>query len=144
MMLGKWLGRIVSYSYFIYLLIFSAFLLREIGDFLTTQILPNTPIQFIHIIFFSIVIMATRLGLETFVRANEILFPWIIGLFLILVLSDTPQIRIENIQPILENGIKPVLKGVYPTLGLPYLELNVFLMIFPYMNKIGKLKNLSF
>lgn len=140
LILGKWLGRIVSYSYFIYLLIFSAQLLREIGDFLTTQILPHTPIESIHIIFLIIVMMATRLGLETFVRANEIFFPWIIGLFLILVLSVTPQIKIENLQPIFENGIKPILKGVYPTLSLPYLELSVFLMIFPYVNKTEKIK----
>ncbi|MEW9669860.1 endospore germination permease [Ammoniphilus sp. 3BR4] len=133
--LGKWLGKIVSFLFFIYFFLHAAGLLRAIGDFMTTQILPETPIQAIHIIFFMIVVMGVRLGLETFARASEILLPWVLFLFFILVLSIAPQIELQKIQPILEEGIKPVMAGTFQVLGLPYLQLVMLLMIFPYVNR---------
>lgn len=74
--LGKWLGKTVSLLFFTFFFILAALILRNIGDFLTAQVMPETPIQFIHIMFLSIVIMGTRLGLEPLARAGEILIPW--------------------------------------------------------------------
>lgn len=132
---GKWLGKMVSLLFFSYFFILAALLLREIGDFMTTQIMPQTPIQSIHIIFLGIVIMATRLGLEPMTRASEILFPWVILLFLFLVFFLTPQMEFTKMQPVLAEGIKPVLRATFTFLGLPFLELVVFLMIYPYVNR---------
>lgn len=140
-LLGKWLGKLIAFSYLTYFFLLAALLLREIGDFMTTQILPKTPIQAILIIFLLLVIMGARLGLETTARAAEILFPWIIFLFLIMVISITPQIEWTNLKPFLENGLEPVWQGVYSTIGLPYLELVAFLMVIPYVhtkNNLGK------
>jgi spore germination protein KB len=136
--LGRWLGKMVSLFFISYFFILSAFLLREIGDFMTTQIMPETPIQAIHILFLSIVIMGARLGLETLTRASEILLPWVIMLFLFLVIFLFPQFETTKIQPILAEGVKPVLRSTFTFLGLPFLELVVFLMIFPYVNRTKK------
>jgi spore germination protein KB len=133
--LGKWIGKAISLLFFTFPFLLTALVLRNIGDFMTTQIMPETPIQAIHIIFLIIVIMGTRLGLETLARTGEILFPWFIGLFLLLVIFISPQIELEKIQPFLEDGMKPVLRGALPFIGFPFLELVIFLMIFPYVNK---------
>ncbi|WCK54544.1 endospore germination permease [Aneurinibacillus sp. Ricciae_BoGa-3] len=135
---GKWIGKVVSLSFLLYFFILAFSLLREIGDFMTTQILPKTPIEFIFMTFLGIVIMGTRLGLETQARAAEIFFPWIFLLFLIMVVSMLPEIHVENMQPMLEGGIKPVIWATYRNLGLPYLEQVVFLMVFPYVHRIEK------
>ncbi|CAM4320397.1 spore germination protein [Paenibacillus alkaliterrae] len=133
--LGKWAGKIVSLLFVSYFFILAALLLREIGDFMTTQIMPETPIQSIHIIFIGVVLMGTRLGLEPLTRASEIFFPWIIGLLFFLVMALTTEIDFQRMEPILGEGIKPIMRGAFPFLGLPFLELVVFLMIFPYVNK---------
>lgn len=133
--LGKWVGKTVSLLFVSYFFILAALLLREIGDFMTTQIIPETPIQSIHIIFLGIVIMGTRIGLEPLSRASEIFFPWIIGLLFFLMIALTPEIDFRKMEPILEEGMKPVLRATFPFLGLPFLELVVFLMIFPYVNR---------
>ncbi|MCF6094968.1 spore germination protein [Microaerobacter geothermalis] len=138
MILGKWLGKTVSLLFISYFFILASLLLREIGDFLTTQIMPETPIQAIQIIFAMIVMMGARLGLETITRSAEILFPWVIGLFLLLTFFVSPQLEFLKIQPVLEGGFKPILKAAFPFLGLPFLELVVFLMIFPYVDNIKK------
>lgn len=133
--LGTWLGKVVALLFLSYFFILAALLLREIGDFMTTQIMPETPIQAIHIIFLIIVIMGARLGLEVLTRAAEIFLPWVIMLFIFLVIFLFPQIEFTKVQPMLEEGLKPVLRATFTFLGLPFLELVVFLMIFPYVNK---------
>ncbi|MFD1036921.1 endospore germination permease [Virgibacillus byunsanensis] len=136
--LGKWLGKGVSLLFLSYFFILASFLLREIGDFVTTQIMPETPIESILILFLFVVMLGTRLGLEPVTRSAEIFFPWIVGLFIMLIVLLSPEIDIQKIQPVMENGLKPVLRATFPFLGLPFLELIVFLMIIPYVNKSQK------
>jgi len=141
-LLGKWLGKTVSLLFLAGLPFMIATLtLRNIGDFLTTQVIPETPIQAIHIMIIAVVIMGVRLGLEPLARAAELFFPWIVLLFIILVICVAPQIKFENILPVLEKGMKPVLQGIIPFFSFPFLEPVIFLMIFPYVNRkerVGK------
>ncbi|GGM24365.1 germination protein [Paraliobacillus quinghaiensis] len=139
--LGKWLGKLVALSFLSYFFILASVLLREIGDFVTTQIMLDTPIEAILILFAVVVMIGVRLGLETYSRATEIFFPWVFILFTLLITFSAPEIDITKVQPLLGNGFKPVLQATFPFLGLPFLELVVFLMILPYVknqNKAGK------
>jgi spore germination protein KB len=138
--LGKWLGKIVSLLFFTYVFILASLLLRNIGDFLITQILPETPIQAINILFLGIVILGTRLRIEVLGRTAEIFFPWVILFFFILVVSVSPQIKWENIQPMFEGGIKPIMRGAIPFVGTLFMQLVVFLMITPYVDRTEKVK----
>jgi spore germination protein KB len=133
--LGKWIGKAISLLFFGFSFTLAALVLRNIGDFMTTKIMPETPIESLHIIFLLIVIIGTRLGLEVLARSAEILFPWFIILFLLLVFLLFPEIKFKNIQPILEEGIKPILRSAIPFIEFPFLELVIFLMIFPYVNR---------
>ena len=128
--LGKWIGKAVSLSFFSFSFLLSALVLRNIGEFMVTQILTGTPIQFLHIVFLFIVIFGARLGLETLARTAEIFFPWVIMLFILLVFFLFPQIEVTKMQPIFEGGIKPILRA-----ALPFIELIIFMMIFPYVNQ---------
>jgi len=133
--LGKWIGKAVSLLFFTFIFFLAAFVLRNIGDFITTQIMPETPIQSIHILFLIVVMMGTRLGIEPLARSAEILFPWFIVLFLLLVIFVSPQMELQKIQPVLEEGVTPVLKASLPFISFPFLELIIFLMILPYVNR---------
>jgi spore germination protein KB len=139
--LGKWLGKTISVLYFTFFFIICAFLVRIIGDFITTQIMPQTPIQAIIIIFLSIVIMGIRHGLEVFSRSSEILMPLVIFLLFIVVLTTAPQIDFKKIQPIFEADIKTLLRANVVHIGVLFLELIVFLTIFPYVNDPKKTGN---
>lgn len=128
---GKWIGTLISAVYFIYFLLLSSLLVREIGDFLTTYFLVNTPIQAIHIIYLLIVVWGIRIGLEALTRAAEIFFPWLILLFFMLIVCLLPNMQLERILPVFDGGIKPIIRAVIPFLGLPFLELVTFLMVLP-------------
>ncbi|WP_077212577.1 GerAB/ArcD/ProY family transporter [Bacillus dakarensis] len=138
--LGKWIGNMVSILFLSYFYYLSSGLVREIGDFLTTQVLVETPIQMIMIMFLLISLFGVRLGLEVICRTAVIFFPWIVGFLLMWFLFLIPEIKLVHIQPIFEGGIVPIIQGSYHSLGLPFLELAIFLMISPYVTEKESVK----
>lgn len=135
---GKWIGKGVSLLFLTLPLVLSILLLWNIGDFMITEILPDTPIQAIFIMFIYVVIYGVRKGLEVLARSSEIFFPWIIGLAIIMIVLLIPQFDLKNIFPIyIEGGIKPILAGTYQMVGFPFLEMVIFLMILPHRNQDG-------
>lgn len=137
--LGKWIGSIVALMFLAYPLFSIAAYLREVGDFMVTDMMPETPVQAILILGISIIAMATSLGIEVIARTAEIFFPWVIVLFLIFVVFLLPLIEIDNLKPILENGFKPVLSGSLSFTAFTFMELVIFLMIFPNVNHANKI-----
>jgi len=134
--MGKWLGRMIALLFFVSFPFLIAILsLRNLGDFMTTQILQDTPIQAIHIIFMIVIIMGVRLGLEPFARAVEIFFPLVIVILLILVVLISPQVKFENVQPLLEEGFKPVLKSALTFIAYPLLEPIILIILFPFIKR---------
>lgn len=136
---GKWIGTILSLMTLLYFLIVTVGSMREIGDFVTSEILPGTPIPYTLILFIFIVIMATRLGIEVIARAGEIFTPMVVILFLILTVAIVPQMEIVRVLPILEDGIKPVLRGSISITAYTFLEPVVFLMFLPYIDQQKKI-----
>lgn len=140
-LLGKWLGKTVFLLFALFLFINCSTIVWFVGDFVTTQIMPETPIQFTNILFVAVIVMGTRLGLETFARAGEILFPWVIGLFILLVIFTSKDIKFENVQPVFEYGMKPILRGSLLYVSYSSLTLIVLMMIFPtYVNNLKEAK----
>jgi spore germination protein KB len=132
---GLVIGKILTCIFSFYCLILASLIVRGIGDFMTTQIMPETPIEIIMALFLLIIIMAQKYGVEVFSRTAEIFFPWIITLFLLGVLMILPDIDVTKILPILDEGIKPILKGTYSYLGFPYFECVLLLMFVPNWNQ---------
>ncbi|WP_411502561.1 GerAB/ArcD/ProY family transporter [Brevibacillus centrosporus] len=136
LLLGKWLGKgvmllfILAFPYLI-----ASLTLNNIGDFLTTQMMPETPIEAIYVVVMIVVVAGARLGLETMARSSEIFFPWVLLLFGILVLFVVPNAKLENILPVLENGVGPVIRAALPFAGFPFMEGVTVLMIYPMVNR---------
>ncbi|MEH7180003.1 GerAB/ArcD/ProY family transporter [Neobacillus vireti] len=138
--LGKWFGKLASVLYLIYVLIIISGGYRAIGDFFTTQIMIETPIQVIIILIVLTSVIGVRLGLEVICRTALIFFPWVILLLSMLFLLLIPQLKFENIQPIFGEGIKPIISGSYHHLGIPYLQLLILLMVSPFVAEKSDIK----
>ncbi|MDQ1003414.1 spore germination protein KB [Neobacillus niacini] len=138
--LGKWLGKLAAVPYLFYVFHITSGGYRGIGDFFTTHVLVETPTEVIMILIVLTSIIGVRLGLEVICRTAVIFFPWIVLLLLMLFLFLIPQIKLENIQPIFGEGIKPIISGSYHHLGLPYLQLHILLMIAPFVTEKAEMK----
>ncbi|KKI88445.1 hypothetical protein WQ54_31480 [Bacillus sp. SA1-12] len=133
--LGKWIGKLVNLAFFFNFYMISAFVLRDVGDFVTTLLMPETPIQAILILFIVVVIMGIRLGLETLARAAEIIYPLLIIMIFILLIALTPEIKFTNIQPLFKSDVKTIVRASLPFIAVPFFQISVFLMIIPYVHK---------
>jgi spore germination protein KB len=136
--LGKWVGTAVALFYLVFFLLASSTYLREIEDFMCTQIYEKTPGGVIRFMAIFLLVYGLRLGLETLGRAAQLLFPlfsfFLIGLLLLL----TPDVKLERIYPILNTPIPDMLHTLMYGVFYPFGELCVFLMVYPYTQKNSK------
>ena len=135
---------LLSLGYVIYFLHATTRAIRTFGEMITTAILPNTPIE---VITFSIVLVMAYilyLGIEVLARVSEIFTPYTVLFFILLLIFLLPNIQFHNLQPILGDGIKPILKSMFPPMLLfPFGELIVFTVILTSVNKLRKGKKVS-
>ncbi|MCC3376852.1 endospore germination permease [Cohnella sp. REN36] len=129
--LGKVVGKAVTLAFVFYAFIGSTTVLYYVGNFFTTQIMPETPIQFINGLFAVIVVMGVRMGAEALARSAEIILPWFIGLFFVLILSLSPDLKIEQFQPVMEARPNEIIGAALSFAGTASLPLVFLFMLFP-------------
>ncbi|MDF2714579.1 MAG: gerKB [Paenibacillus sp.] len=127
---GSWLGAAVGLALVAYFFIDSGIILWEVGDFMVTHIMPETPILSFLILFMLVVVMGYRLGVGTFGRAADILFFFVVVLFLTLVVLLTPEMKMERMKPLFEPGPKPIAQGALLLTGY-YFESVIIFMLLP-------------
>ncbi|MGG3798365.1 GerAB/ArcD/ProY family transporter [Metabacillus fastidiosus] len=132
--LGKFLGKIVSLLLVLFFLFVTSLVLINLGDFLITSIMSETPTISIYILYSFLILMGTRLGIETIARSGEILFWLFIFLFSIFAITVSFEIEFRNIQPMFTQGIKPLIRSTIQFEHNPFLQLIIFLMIVPCLN----------
>ncbi|MET3290840.1 UNVERIFIED_CONTAM: spore germination protein KB [Brevibacillus sp. OAP136] len=133
-LLGKWLGKLISVIFILFIFIDTILMLYEIGDFLLTQFIPRTPIQAIIIIFLCITMQGTRVGVGPLVRASEIFIPWATILLIILGVALLPQINVDRLFPIFEHGLSTLWKSNAQQIGF-MSEFAILLMIFANIDR---------
>jgi len=129
---GKWLGKILGGSFLFYIFVDLLLMIYEMGSFMVTIIITETPIEYVIIAFLLVVIIGGRLGLETIVRSAQVLFPWFIGLYLLLIFSNLSNATFENLQPLFERGAYLIIKGNFSIISYT-LETVILLFLFPYI-----------
>ncbi|WP_162341885.1 GerAB/ArcD/ProY family transporter [Paenibacillus paridis] len=130
---GKWAGNVLGICFVLFFYLLAALMVGDLGYFLTTQNLPETPIEVLQIMFVVIIVFAVRAGLVVYSRAAQVFFPILICFFCLLILPILPKISINNFEPMLEYGFMPVVKAGFSFSGLQ--EMIVLLMLYPYVKK---------
>ncbi|MEH7307198.1 GerAB/ArcD/ProY family transporter, partial [Neobacillus drentensis] len=140
---GKWLGRFIGVLYITYFIYLASRVLRDFGELLTTTIYNSTPLFVINSLMIITIIYGLHKGFEVLARVGEIFFgivyfTAILGMLLIVF---SGLIHLGNLKPILENGLKPVLKTfLRETITFPFGEMVVFTMLLPFLNDKKKAK----
>ncbi len=128
---GKWIGTIVAINFVFTCLDNSCGIIYSVTDFLTTQAIPETPQYVISLFFTTAVVIAVLYGIETIARASELFLLFTSVLILISMILVLPNAKPENLQPVFEKGIIPVLKGTTFLLSAYTFPLISLLMIYP-------------
>lgn len=130
--LGKWLGPLCSFFFSVNAILLSAAsLLFYLGDFIATQIMTDTPMTVIHLLFALVVVMGLRMGIGTMGRAAEVLFPVFAGLFAVMILLLAPDIQPHYLQPAFTSGAKGIARAAIDYMSFSGLPFIYFLMLYP-------------
>jgi len=136
---GKVIGKLLGAVYVWYFAYVASRVLRDFGDLLLTVSLDNTPLSIVNGFMLLVVMYASYLGIQAIAKSAEILvvviaFYFISG-FILVFFSDV--LHPENLQPVFEHGIQPIIKSVFPTMfTFPFGEMVVFLMILPLLTNL--------
>ena len=135
---------VLSLGYVIYFLHATARVTRTFGEMITTAILPNTPIEVITLSIVLVVAYILYLGIEVLARVSEIFTPYTVLFLMLVLIFLIPNIDFQQMQPILGDGMKPIIKSMSPPmLTFPFGELIVFSVILSSVNKLKKGKKIS-
>lgn len=135
--LGKWLGGAVAAAYVLYFAYQSVRNVREFGDWMIMYLLPDTPLAFITFTLMLVSAFAVYKGPEVFFRLALLITPGILIMYALLFgpIYFSRLFRPEELQPVLEHGLRPVLEAVLPVISFPFGEMVLFLMFWKYTNR---------
>lgn len=106
--LGRWIGKILGFLYFLIFLLVCSYTVRLFVDFAETNVLPGTPIS-VHVMLLVILgYTAIKAGFENFTRVCEIVV--VVGLgfsVLVLGLVFIQQVDFSHLLPLFYIKPKP-------------------------------------
>src|SRR3954454_6070673 len=133
--------------YSVYFFFLSCRVIRDFAELISSAILPVTPIEVITLTFMLVIAYIVYLGLEVLGRVTEIFTPYLLGLIILLAifLVVSGAIELHNLEPVLGDGWKPVIKTIFPSLiSFPFGELVVFTVILSSVTEFKKSKKVLF
>ncbi len=134
---GSFAGKFVLLLYALWFVYEAMRNLRDFGDLTLLTILPRGPISLIMLIMLTLSIYAIYKGIEVFFRFAEFIVAGVLVFYIILLIMQfiSGVVYWDNLLPILENGIQPILKESMTTVWFPFGQMVIFLMFWSYLNE---------
>lgn len=134
---GKPIGWLLSLFLTVFFLVLAGFEVRILYELVATFLLERTPIEVVIIAFLCAGTYLIAGGINPMVRIFELYFPPAIIIFLIIFLLGFQRFELDNLRPVLGQGVTPVLKGI-PTTFLFYTGFEIMLVITAFMEEPRK------
>ena len=109
--LGKVLGKLVALVFALFFLIMGSIILKTLTDFLTTVIMPETPMLAFSIIFLLVSTYAVNAGLEVLGRLSEIIGPVMLISLISVLLFNLESIEVARLQPAFQHSPLEIVKA---------------------------------
>lgn len=132
---GKVLGKIVSMLYVLFFFSLLFLNTREVGDFITGYIMPETPQYAITIMFLFVCAYTAKKGIRALARCASFFVLLIVSIKVISTLLLIPQMNFSNFAPAFVQPFMNYVQAIHTATILPYSEVMVFLMIFPFVDE---------
>lgn len=135
---GKLLGKMIILLYTWFSLHLGAQILIGFASFIKNIALIETPVLVILIVQGFLCIYFVKAGVEVKGRYSEFIAPMIILFILFLSLISIKEYKINNLTPILYEGLAPVFQATFSVFTNPYSELFLVTLIITMDKKKNK------
>ncbi|WP_167568977.1 GerAB/ArcD/ProY family transporter [Brevibacillus migulae] len=129
---GKLIGSVLTICFVIYCLLVATYELRMNAEVVRHYLLQRTPIEFTTFCFMLISVYLVLGGLNPIVRLLELLLPVTTIVLFVVMLLGYRNFELENLRPLLSEGISPVLKGLHST-ATPFIGFETILFFTAFM-----------
>ncbi|MCU6708760.1 spore germination protein [Paenibacillus sp. J5C_2022] len=133
--LGKWITLLLLIPFVTVMFWHVAGIVIEIGYFFKSTMLKETPTYAVNALFFIMIALTARAGIEVMARMAAFLLLLMFGFVILVLVLVSNLYHFEYLLPVMPDGIRPILHASYISYGFPYAELVVFAMILPYVRK---------
>jgi len=132
-----WFGKGIALLYWVVYIHACSFVIRYFADIVNSVFLPETPPVVVMGGMVLVCAAAVRGGLEVIARCTQILTMPAFAILAVLAVLSATEWEVENLFPILEHGIGPVVRGaVNPSIWYSKYFLASFLL--PYVKEQDK------
>lgn len=109
---GKYLGTGINIIIYLLLFVVGIVLLYNVSNFAISQFLSDTPLLIFMILFGLVVIYNVNRGIKNIARVGFIFLVIVVLFNIITFLGTIPIFDMDNLKPVLEDGInKPIMGG---------------------------------
>ncbi|MFD0959407.1 GerAB/ArcD/ProY family transporter [Paenibacillus chungangensis] len=135
--LGRWLGGALAFIHAIWLACQSMRNVRDVGEMTYMVLLDQTPRSVTMLLILLVAGYTASKGIEVFVRVAQLLMPIVFISYGIVIslLFASGLVRLDRLQPVLENGFGPVLTAVPDLVAFPFGQMVVLLVIWRYVKE---------
>ncbi len=132
-LIGKPLALLLGLLMLTYQIHMAAAIVMDIAMFLKSSMMRDTEYTFFIILIFLAVSMTIRVGIGKFAGMFGLLILSVMVFVVINTSLAIPGYDLHLLLPVFDEGVKPLLHGIYFIYGFPYGEIALFSMIFPYV-----------
>ncbi|MGG3470188.1 GerAB/ArcD/ProY family transporter [Neobacillus pocheonensis] len=144
---GRWISKILGFIYYLYFIYIAGRVLKDFSFFVGQVLFHNIPFVVISFTLLLVVSYSCYLGIEATARSSVILCAFT-GVFILILMFFgylSPYFEFNHLTPLFRTSWKHIFSSVFPTgLTVPYGELIVFTMFFPYANDKKALRKYGF
>ncbi|MEY8000117.1 GerAB/ArcD/ProY family transporter [Clostridium sp. Mt-5] len=141
---GKFIGNILSIIYITFFSYISIRVFRDLLELTASFALRHTSKLIFGLVFMIPIIYAVYTGIENISSLIQFYFIILLtiklGSFFLILLSSDDMFKLQNLKPVLDNGILNVLKNSWQLITFPYGETIVFTMLYPFVLQKNKIK----
>lgn len=131
---GKWIGRLLSLVFSGYFLFQAGYQSRIMAEVIHMHLLTNTPKSVLMIVFMAVGTYLVVGGVNALARFCEFVSPITLLLVLVVLLLALSNVEIDNLRPVLVDGVMPIAKGIM-SVALPYTGAESVLILYAFMKK---------
>lgn len=135
---GKIAGKITSFFLVWYSIHLCAIINRNMSEFIQTMSFAETPLFTIALVGAVLFIWIVKGGIEVIGRYAAFMMPITILSIIITSILVIPKMDIDNLRPVMYNGLTPVLRGAATLFGFPFAETFLFTMVFNSLENKNK------
>lgn len=131
---GKIIGKTISLYYSFFFLMTLSLNIRDLGDFYTTFLMPETPLMFFLIVFAATCAYAVSRGIEVLARVSHLFVIVAFGIVISTFLLLLNRMDFSNFLPVFDMPFKTFIQGTHIISAIPFGELVVILTITAALN----------